>query len=101
MGETPATEPKGHKHHHKSHDEAVVRLNRATGHLKTVVGMIEEQKPCADILQQLSAVIAALNGCRVVLLQDHLETCLKSALKASDQHLVEEIGQVIKQAIKV
>lgn len=89
-----------HRHHHASHAQATVRLNRASGHLRTVVGMIEDEKPCSDILQQLSAVISALNGCRIVLLQDHLETCLKKALKPTDQHLVEEIGVVLKQAFK-
>jgi CsoR family transcriptional regulator, copper-sensing transcriptional repressor len=95
----------GHRHEathdHKSHKSVSARLKRATGHLQAVDKMIEDYRSCADILQQLSAVIAALNGCRAILLTDHLESCLAPAVKAQDRHLVEELTQVVKQALKV
>ncbi len=92
---------KDKKHHeHSSHKEAVTRLKRADGHLLKVVEMIEHHKPCADILQQLSAVISALSSCRLMLLQDHLDTCLAPALKPGHEHVVAEIETIVKRAMK-
>ncbi len=96
----PKKVPAAH-HHHGSHPEAITRINRASGHLRSIVEMLEAERPCADILQQLSAVISALNGCRVLLLMDHLDSCLKSALKPGDRYLVDEIEEVIRRSLKV
>lgn len=89
-----------HTHRHPSHPEAVTRLKRAGGHLNKVTAMIEGGQPCADILQQLTAVMSALSGCRVLLLQDHLDTCLRSAIKPGHDKLIDEIGTVVKRALK-
>src|SRR6188508_1726055 len=41
---------------HHSHPEIVKRLKRVQGHLRSVVSMIEEGRPCLEIAQQLHAV---------------------------------------------
>ena len=41
-------------HIHQSHPDIVKRLRRAAGHLNKVVGMIEEDRSCLDLAQQLS-----------------------------------------------
>lgn len=93
-----------HKHGsnkgHATHPEAILRLKRAGGHLNKVVEMLEKEKPCADILQQLSAVIAALANCRIVLLQDHINSCIRPAIKPGHQQLIDEIEVVVKRALK-
>ena len=45
---------------HQSHPETVKRLNRVQGHLRSVVNMIEEGRPCIDIAQQLHAIEKAV-----------------------------------------
>ncbi|MCP6026511.1 metal-sensing transcriptional repressor, partial [Klebsiella pneumoniae] len=45
---------------HSSHPAIIKRLNRAAGHLRSIVGMIEEERPCVDIAQQLQAVESAI-----------------------------------------
>ena len=87
-------------HHHSTHKEAVTRLRRAQGHLDSVVKMIEAERPCAEILQQMSAVISALGGARTMLFKDHLRTCLQPALKAGHETLVDELETVISRAMK-
>jgi DNA-binding FrmR family transcriptional regulator len=90
------------KHHpHMHHDLAKTRLKRATGHLYSVIKMIDEHRPCSEILQPLSAVISALGGCRVLLLQDHLQSCLRPALKNGHEKLVDEIEMVVQRALKI
>lgn len=72
----PAKEP----HVHESHTEVVNRLKRAGGHLQTIIAMIESHRDCLDIAQQMQAVIRALEGAKSVLIHDHVEHCLESAM---------------------
>ena len=45
---------------HKSHPHIVKRLKRVEGHVRSIVAMIEEGRPCLDIAQQLYAVEKAV-----------------------------------------
>ena len=65
---------------HQSHKDVVNRLRRATGHLQTISGMIEDGRECADIAQQLHAVIRALEEANSTLIHDHIEHCLEDAI---------------------
>lgn len=72
--------PAGHDHVHESHKDVVNRLKRAGGHLQTIIGMIEAGRDCLDIAQQMQAVLRALEGAKSVLIHDHVEHCLESAM---------------------
>jgi DNA-binding FrmR family transcriptional regulator len=84
----PAVRPVPHSHAHgggdaathRSHKDVVNRLRRATGHLQTIAGMIESGRECADIAQQLHAVIRALEVAKSTLIHDHIEHCLEDAI---------------------
>jgi DNA-binding FrmR family transcriptional regulator len=65
-----------HSHHHASHPDLIKRLKRAEGHLRHVIGMIEDQQPCLDIARQLSAVESAVTAAKRVLIHDHIDHCL-------------------------
>ena len=43
-------------HRHETHPEIAKRLKRAEGHLRRVIAMIDEGRPCLDLAQQLHAV---------------------------------------------
>lgn len=64
---------------HTSHPAIVKRLNRATGHLRSIVGMIEGERPCVDIVQQLQAVENAIASAKRALINDHIDHCLVHA----------------------
>lgn len=73
------------EHHvHESHSEIVKRLNRAGGHLRSIVDMIEAQKPCVDIAQQLHAVEKAVASAKRALIHDHVDHCLSDAAADSE-----------------
>jgi len=61
---------------HLTHPEIVKRLNRVQGHLRSVVNMIEEGRPCLDIAQQLHAVEKAIAQAKKTLVHDHIDHCL-------------------------
>ena len=65
---------------HRTHREIVNRLRRATGHLQTIVTMIEDGRDCTDIAQQMHAVIRALEAAKTTLVHDHIEHCLQAAM---------------------
>ena len=65
---------------HQTHPEIVRRLRRAEGHLRSIIDMIETQRPCLDIAQQLQAVEKAIAQAKKTLIHDHIETCLEQAV---------------------
>ena len=65
---------------HQSHPEIIKRLRRAEGHLRGVVAMIEEGRPCLDLAQQLHAVENAVREAKRALIHDHLDHCLEQAV---------------------
>lgn len=67
-------------HHHQSHPDIIKRLKRAQGHLLSVIRMIEDEKPCLDIAQQLHAVEKAIHQAKKVLVQDHIDHCFDHAV---------------------
>ncbi len=66
--------------HHATHPDIVKRLKRANGHLLSVIGMIEAQRACTDIAQQLHAVEKAVTQAKRKLIQDHIDHCLDAAM---------------------
>ena len=70
------------KHPRTTHPDIVKRLRRAEGHLRSIVDMIEGQRSCLDIAQQLHAVEKAISQAKKTLIQDHLDNCLEDAVGA-------------------
>ena len=65
---------------HGSHPEIIKRLNRAKGHLASIVTMLEEGRGCLDIAQQLQAVEKAVSNAKKTLVHDHIDHCLEHAV---------------------
>lgn len=66
----------------KSKHDALRRIQIIEGHLKKVKKMVEEDAYCPDIITQSSAVQSALRKVDEVLLQGHLEHCVKNAIQS-------------------
>ena len=87
----------GHIHAH--HADIAKRLKRAEGHLRTVIAMIEQEKPCLDIAQQLHAVERAITQAKKTLIQDHLDHCLEATVgevEANQRKPIDEFKQITK-----
>jgi hypothetical protein NreA len=68
---------------HQSHAAIVKRLRRAEGHLRRVIAMMEENRPCLDLAQQLHAVEKAIGEAKKTLIHDHVDHCLDAAANGS------------------
>jgi DNA-binding FrmR family transcriptional regulator len=69
-------------HLHASHPGLIKRLKRADGHLRHVIGMIEEGRPCSEIAVQLQAVEKAVTAAKRTLIHDHIDHCLSAGTKS-------------------
>jgi DNA-binding FrmR family transcriptional regulator len=58
------------------------RLRSAAGHINGVVRMVEEDQYCIDIIQQIQAVQAALNKVSLMVLDNHMHTCVTEAIRS-------------------
>jgi uncharacterized protein len=88
-----------HPHVHDTHAEIVKRLRRATGHLRSVIEMIEGGRPCLDVAQQLHAVEKAIAQAKKTLIHDHLDHCLDDAvghLDAEHRTAIDEFRAIAK-----
>ncbi|HZA90508.1 MAG TPA: metal-sensitive transcriptional regulator [Solirubrobacterales bacterium] len=59
-----------------SKDELLTRLARVEGQVRGVAGMVEEDRYCIDVLTQIAAIRAALDGISLGLLDDHALHCM-------------------------
>lgn len=70
---------------HTSHPDIIKRLKRAEGHLKSIITMLEEERGCLEVAQQLQAVEGAVINAKKLLVHDHIEHCLEHAVREGTQ----------------
>jgi len=91
------------KHKHRDEEEQkdlVKRLNRIEGQIRGIRNMVEEERYCVDILTQVSAVQAALNGFNKILLANHIKTCVTDSVRSGDEEVVDELCKTIQKLMK-
>lgn len=76
------------------------RLNRIEGQIRGISKMVEEESYCVDILTQVSAVQAALNGFNRVLLSEHIKTCVVDDIRAGNEEVVDELLVTLQKIMK-
>jgi len=84
---------------HATHPAIIKRLRRAHGHLNSIITMLEEERACLDIAQQLQAVESAIANAKKVLVQDHIDHCLELAVRdraRSSDEVVREFKAIAK-----
>ena len=81
------------------------RLKTIQGHLGGIVRMVEEDAYCIDVIRQIQAVQAALNKVSGQVLDDHLNSCVITAIQGDDpkerERVLKEISDVFEAATKV
>ncbi len=81
------------QHLHLTHPQIAKRLKRAEGHLRSVIGMIEEGRSCLDLAQQLHAVEKAISEAKKTLIHDHVDHCLSVAASGHGPSTSAVIGE--------
>lgn len=65
---------------HQSHPDIIKRLRRAEGHLRSIMEMMEANRSCLEIAQQLHAVEKAVNAAKKEFVHEHIDHCLEHAI---------------------
>jgi len=71
------------------------RLRRIEGQVRGVSRMLEQQRPCIEVLQQLASVQAALKGVTKSVLRNYLERCVTDAIRSGDDRVYDELMDAI------
>lgn len=102
MGEKkcPACSGKSKHRSEEEYNDLIRRLSRIEGQVRGVKKMVSEDKYCVDILNQVSAITAALNGFNKVLLSAHIKSCVVEDIKAGDQQAVDELCAVLQKLMR-
>ena len=88
-----------HKHIARSESETKdikTRLNKIIGQLKGIDKMIDDNRYCGDILNQLGAVTNALNQVGYIVLRTHLDTCVREDMISGKEGVVEETISLLR-----
>lgn len=88
---------------HRSEKEIkdlISRLSRIEGQVRGIKNMVEEERYCVDILNQVSAIQAALNSFNKELLATHIRTCVVEDIQAGRDEVLDELCETIKKMMK-
>ena len=85
----------------KDKHSLLARMKRIEGQARGIQRMLEEDRYCIDIIQQLTALSAAADGVSLLILQGHIEGCVTNAIR--EQHgeaHIKELIATIRKALK-
>jgi DNA-binding FrmR family transcriptional regulator len=78
----------------------VRRLRRIEGQVRGIERMIERDEYCIDILQQTAALRAAVDSVALLVLEDHVQGCIRTVAEQGDaDRYVEEVLDVVRRAL--
>jgi CsoR family transcriptional regulator, copper-sensing transcriptional repressor len=87
------------------HENALRRLKTVEGHIRGIERMIEDEIYCIDVIHQIQAVQGALNKISTIILDEHLNSCLITAVRGNDpeerERVLKEISDVFEATTKV
>src|SRR4249919_3886125 len=73
--------PSASRGYEKDKAQLLRRLARMEGQVRGIGRMVEREEYCIDILQQTSALRAAVDAVTLMLLEDHVAGCLTTAVR--------------------
>jgi DNA-binding FrmR family transcriptional regulator len=72
-------------------ERLVSRLRRIEGQVRGLCGMVEQDRDCIEVLQQITSVSGALRGVWMQIVGDHLRGCIAKAAMDQDDKLIDEL----------
>jgi len=78
------------------------RLKRIEGQIRGIQGMIIEERPCSDVMVQMTAAKSALNQVSKLILENHVNSWFNSSVSSDDisQDMINEVMELILKFIK-
>ena len=91
------------KHTTRSEEEKkklINRLKRIEGQIRGIIGMMENDAYCNDILIQSAAVNAAVNAFNKELLATHIRTCVARDIREGKDETIDELVATLQKLMK-
>lgn len=86
-----------HREHAHVHDEEslrkiINRLSRIEGHIRGIKTMINEGRPCPEVLMQIAAIRGGIDKVARIILDEHLSECVtRAAYEGNIESEIEEL----------
>ena len=81
-------------------EDVLKRLKNIEGHVKGIEQMVESDSYCIDVIRQIHAVQAALEKVSGIILDNHLHSCLITAVRGENpderERVLNEIADVLE-----
>lgn len=91
----------GRYHYTQEKGTLLTRMRRIEGQANGIEKMIEENRYCIDIVQQLTALSSAADEVALIILQNHIEGCVTDAIREqSGDDYIKELMATIRKAMK-
>ena len=88
----------------RDNQDTLRRLKSIEGHVRGIERMLEEDAYCIDVIRQIQAVQAALDKVSNLILDNHLNSCLITAVRGDDpedrERVLKEISEVFAASKK-
>jgi DNA-binding FrmR family transcriptional regulator len=76
----------------------LTRLRKIEGQARGLAKMVDEDRYCIDIMQQIASLRAAADAVALILLRDHLDGCLTQAVEAGGApEKIDEVVEVVRR----
>lgn len=75
------------------------RLNRISGQINGIAGMIETDRYCDDVLIQLAAVYKSVKSVSAAILEEHMRSCVTESLKKGETEVIDEVVDLFKKFV--
>jgi DNA-binding FrmR family transcriptional regulator len=84
-------------------DKLQNRLKRIEGQVRGLQRMVDEEAYCIDILTQISSSVSALEKVGTIVLQDHVEHCVRHSIENREdtEQKLQELTAAIERFLKV
>ncbi len=95
-----AADPHFRHSYDKDRQQLLRRLSRLEGQVRGIARMLERDEYCIDILQQTAALRAAVDAVALMVLEDHVAGCLRTAVETGDAAAyTEEVMDVVRRSL--
>jgi CsoR family transcriptional regulator, copper-sensing transcriptional repressor len=87
---------------YRNDKEAILRrLRKIEGQVRGLQQMVEDDRYCLDIVQQITALSAAAREVSVIVLEDHMRGCVANAVREDNaEPVIKEMVTVLSRALR-
>ena len=81
--------------------KALELLRTVRGQVEAVARMVEEERYCIDVSRQVLAAIALLRKANLLILRQHMNTCVKEAIHSDrGAEKIDEITMILEKYLE-